>query len=164
MNHRIFLQKSENNFERYEYCKNKTNIFLPLQYSVSFPGKNYEEVYIIFPTNLHIGKDMDSGHYICDVLDYNTGTWWNCDDNTITNYSGCPENIYDNLSNENEQKGVKLYHGWIIQDCFNTMHKIDILSYITYNFCTEKSVSKDIENIKEITSESKVFKEEFGKN
>ena len=47
---------------------------------------------------------MDSGHYLCDILDYNTGTWWNCDDETITNYSGYPEYVYGNLSNKNEQK------------------------------------------------------------
>ena len=69
-----------------------------------FLGKHDEDVYIIVSVKLHIGKYMDSGHYVCDILDYNTGTWWNCDDDTITNYSGYPENIYDNLSNENEQK------------------------------------------------------------
>ena len=47
---------------------------------------------------------MDSGHYACDILDYNTGTWWNCDDDTITKYSGYPKNLYGNLSKENEQK------------------------------------------------------------
>ena len=50
---------------------------------------------------------MDSGHHICDVLYYNTGTWWNCDDDTITDYSGYLENFYDNWSNENEQKNGK---------------------------------------------------------
>ena len=48
---------------------------------------------------------MDSGHCVYDVLDYNTGTWWNCDDDTITQYSECPKkNVYDYLSMENEQK------------------------------------------------------------
>ena len=47
---------------------------------------------------------MDKGHYFCDVLDYNTGTWWNCDDATITQYSGYPMNVYDNLSIDSKQK------------------------------------------------------------
>ena len=44
-----------------------------------FPD-NPEVLYIIVYINLHIGNDMDKGHHVCDVLDYNTGTWWNCDD------------------------------------------------------------------------------------
>ena len=47
---------------------------------------------------------MDSGNYVCDVLYYITGTWWSGDNDKITNYSGYPENIYNDLSNENEQK------------------------------------------------------------
>ena len=41
---------------------------------------------------------MDQGHYVCDVLDYNTGTWWNCDDKKITQYPGYPMNEYNDLS------------------------------------------------------------------
>ena len=71
---------------------------------MSFSGKHDEVFYILVSIKLHVGKYMDSGHYFCDVLDYNTVMWWNCDDDTITNYSGYPENVYDNLSNKNEQK------------------------------------------------------------
>ena len=35
--------------------------------------------------------------YLCDVLDYNTGTWWNCVDDTITQYPGYPMSVYDEL-------------------------------------------------------------------
>ena len=41
---------------------------------------------------------MDKGHYVCDVLDHNTGTWWNCDHCKITQYPGYPMYIYDNVS------------------------------------------------------------------
>ena len=68
---------------------------------MSFPSKHSEVVYIIVSIKLHIGEDMDSGHYVCDVLDYKTVTLWNYDYDTITNYLGYPENVYDNLSNEN---------------------------------------------------------------
>ena len=46
---------------------------------MSFPN-NPEVLYILVSIKLHIGNYMDKGHYVCDVLDYNTGTWWNCDD------------------------------------------------------------------------------------
>ena len=70
-------------------------------------------VNIIVSIKIHVGKDMDSGHYVYDVLDYRTGTCYNCDDYTITNYAGYPENIYDCLLNENEQKRGKYYYGCI---------------------------------------------------
>ena len=64
---------------------------------MSFPD-NVEVLYIIFSIKINIGKDMDKGHYVCDVLDYNTGIWWNCDDETITQYPGYPMNVYNDLS------------------------------------------------------------------
>ena len=48
--------------------------------------------------NLHVGKDMDSGHYVCDVLDYKIGAWWRCDNDIITNFLEYPENVYNKLS------------------------------------------------------------------
>ena len=55
---------------------------------------------------------MDSGHCVCDVLDYNTWTWWICDNDIITSYSGYPENVYGDLLHENKQKkGNKIMNG-----------------------------------------------------
>ena len=42
---------------------------------MSFLGIKSEVVYITVSIKLHIGKDMDKGHYSCDVLDYNRVTW-----------------------------------------------------------------------------------------
>ena len=57
---------------------------------MSFLCKHTEVVYILVSIKLHIGKSMDSGYYMCDILDHNTGTWRNCDDDTMTKYSGYP--------------------------------------------------------------------------
>ena len=65
---------------------------------MSFSDKPPKVLYIIVSIKLNIGNDMDKGHFLCDVLDYNTGTWWNCDDDTITQYPGYPLNVYDDLS------------------------------------------------------------------
>ena len=70
---------------------------------MSFPD-NPEVFYIIVSIKLYIGDDMDKGHYVCYVLDYNTGTWWNCDDVTITQYPGYPMNVYNDLSIDKKQK------------------------------------------------------------
>ena len=59
----IFLQISEYNSETDEYCKNKTNIFLPSQYSIPFLVINDEVVYNMVSIKIHVGEDVDSGHY-----------------------------------------------------------------------------------------------------
>ena len=64
---------------------------------MSFP-ENPEVIYITVYINLHIGNDKYNGHYVCDVLDYNTGTWRNSDDETITQYPGYPMKLYNDLS------------------------------------------------------------------
>ena len=64
-------------------------------------------IYVIVSIKFHIGNDMDQGHYLCDVLDYNTGTWWNCDDEIVTEYPGYPMNVYNELSSDKKQKKVK---------------------------------------------------------
>ena len=55
-------------------------------------------VYIIVSVKIHVGQDIYSGHYYCDLFYYNTVTWWVCDDDKITNGRGYPENLYDELS------------------------------------------------------------------
>ena len=54
-------------------------------------------IYVLVSIKYYIGNDMDQGHYICDVLDYSTGTWWKYDDEIITKYPGYSMNVYDEL-------------------------------------------------------------------
>ena len=89
---------------------------------MSFPCIDGEVLYFFIYIYLHIVNDMDKGHYFCDVLDYNTGTWCNFDDVTITKYSGYPKSVYDNLSIDKKQKKGKCYSGWIRQDCVNVIY------------------------------------------
>ena len=49
-------------------AKNYETIGLPVQYSTYFQDKHAKVVYILVSIKLHIGNDMDSGHYICDMF------------------------------------------------------------------------------------------------
>ena len=160
----ISLQRFNSKYEKKEFCKNKTKIALPAQYSMFFPD-NPEVIYILVSIKLHIGNDMDKVHYVCDVLDYNTGTWWNCDDKRITQYPGYPMNVYNDLSIDKKHKrGKKI--GMDGSDRIVSILYIrkDILALITYYFITGKSVSKDMEHIKEIIADFGAFKEEARMN
>ena len=104
------------------FCKNKTKISLPAQYSMYFPN-DPKVLYILVSMKLHIGNDMDQGHYVWDVLDYNTGTWWNCDDEKVTQYPGYAMNVYDDLSSDKKQKNSKnTRYGWIRSDCVHDIY------------------------------------------
>ena len=76
----IFLQISEYNYD-----------------SMYFLGIDYEVPYLV-SIKIYVGNDIDKGNYVCDVLDYNKGTWWNFGDDTMTKYPGYPMNVYDDLS------------------------------------------------------------------
>ena len=70
-----------------------------------FPDKNLAVIYILVYINIYFGYDMDKCHYVCDVLDYNTGTWRNYDDETTTQYPGYPSNVYNDLSIDKKRGG-----------------------------------------------------------
>ena len=73
--------------------KIKQNNSLPDKYSISPPGKYAEVLYILVYINIYISNYMDSVHYVCDILYYNTGIWCDFDDDTTTKYSGYPKNL-----------------------------------------------------------------------
>ena len=81
------------------FCKNKTKIALSAQYSLYRPN-DPEVIYVLVSIKYHNGNDMDQGQYICDILDYITGTWWKCDDEIITKNPGYPMNFYNELSSD----------------------------------------------------------------
>ena len=36
--------------------------------------------YTIVSLIMHAGSSLDTGHYYSDILGFNTGIWWHCDD------------------------------------------------------------------------------------
>ena len=125
-----------------------------------FPVTKAEVLYIIFYINIHIGNYMYKGHYVCDILEYNTVTWCIYDDDTITKYSVYPMNVYDNLSIDKKPKKWKeVIMGGSDRIVSMLYIKKYILALSTYYFITGRSVSKVIENIKERIADFRYFKE-----
>ena len=121
---------------------------------------NPELPYILVYIELQIADEMYKGHCVCDVLDYNTGTWRNCDDKTITQYPGYQMNVDNDLSIDKKQKGKKLFMDGSDRIVSMLYFRKGILALITYYFITGKSVSKYMEHIKERISDFGAFKEE----
>ena len=115
---------------------------------MSFPN-DPKVIYVLVSIKFYIGNDMDQVQYVCDVLDYNTGTWWNCDDEIVTEYPGYPMNVYNDLSSDKNKK-IGKRHDMNGSDRIVSMIYIkkDILSVRTHSFMTGKSISNDMEHIK----------------
>ena len=81
---------------------------------MSVQGIYSEVIYILVSIKLRVGSDMDKGHYVWDVLYYNTGTLWNFSDDTINQYTGYPMNVYDELLIDKKKKLENSLYIWII--------------------------------------------------
>ena len=104
-------------------------------------------LYIIVSIKLHIGNNTNKGHYVYSVLNYNTGTWWNCDDETMTQYPGYPYNVFDDLSIYKKQKREKVCMDRLDRIVSMLYIKKDIFASRNYSLITGNSVSKDTEQI-----------------
>ena len=64
---RIPLQRAEYNGVRDNFSKIKPK--LPFHNNIPlFSGRHDEVFYILVSIKHHVSKDVDSGHYVCDVL------------------------------------------------------------------------------------------------
>ena len=91
---------------------------------------------------------MDSGQYYCDVLYYNTETWWRYDNDKITNFRGYPENINYEILHENKQNQAKRH---IIKVSDGIVSMLQIKQTFSYTELTRffigKSVYEEIEKL-----------------
>ena len=53
---------------------------------------------------MHYGDYLDYGNDFSDVFDTNTGIWWHCIDDNITQISDLPEGVYIRESHKKNRK------------------------------------------------------------
>ena len=68
--------------------------------------------YTIVLVNNHDGNSMSTGQHLCDKLDFNTGIWWCCDDNNITQLRWIPEIVYSVAPYTTSGKKKKVMKGY----------------------------------------------------
>ena len=124
---------------------------------MSFPN-DPKVIYVLAYIKFHIGNDMDHRNYVCDVLDYNIGTGWNCDDEIVTEYPGYTMNVYNELSSDKKRKKGKMDGPERIISMIYI--RKDILTFITYSFITGMSKTKNMEHILERKDDFEAFKNE----
>ena len=118
-------------------------------------------IYVLVSIKYHIGNDLDQGHYICDVLDYNTGTWWEFDDEIVTKYPGYPMNVYNEVSSDKKTKKGKRHDMDVSESIVSMIYiRKDILTVRTYSFINGISKTTNMEHILERKADFEDFKNE----
>ena len=81
---KILPQRTHNNLETKRSTKKFSRIEIPSEYSFKFSQDMEDVTYSIAFVTCHGATSNNTGHYFCEILDFNTGIWWRCDDDTIT--------------------------------------------------------------------------------
>ena len=74
--------------------KNELKFAIPSEYLWKQPSSNENISYTLVSLIKHDGDSLDFGHYVSDIFDSITGTWWHCDDDSITQISDLPKGFY----------------------------------------------------------------------
>ena len=70
-----------------EAIKNELKVAVPLGVLYKKPSSNEKISYTLVSLINNYGDSLDCGNYVSDVFDANTGIWWHCDDDNITQIS-----------------------------------------------------------------------------
>ena len=82
--------------------KNELKVTIPLEFLYKKPSSNDKISYTLVSLINHDGESLYCGHYVSDVFDANTGIWWHCDDDNITQISDLPLGVYIRESHKNK--------------------------------------------------------------
>ena len=77
----LFLQLLRYYFDRKTFEKKKSisNVVIPNTVRLTPDGEDYVLVAVLY----HVGISAYGGHYVSDILDWNCGQWWFCDDEFV---------------------------------------------------------------------------------
>ena len=76
-----------------EAIKNELKVAIPLGFFYKTPSSNDKISYTLVSLINHDGNLLDCGYYVSDVFDANTGIWWHCDYDNITQSSDLPKGV-----------------------------------------------------------------------
>ena len=77
-----------------EAIKNKLEVDIPLEFLCKIPSINDKISYNLVSLINHDGDSLDYGHYVSDIFSTNTGFWWNCDYDNITQIGDLLKGVY----------------------------------------------------------------------
>ena len=88
--------------------KNEPKVAIPFKYLYKQPSSNDKKSYTLVSRINHDGDSLDFGHYVSNIFDANTGIWWHCDDDNITQISDLPKGVYIRESEQKKKNRVRI--------------------------------------------------------
>ena len=85
---------------------NICKVAIKLEFFIKITSQKENISYTLVSLIMHDGTSLYCGHYISDIFNTNTGIWWHCDSDEITEISDFPEGIYTIESHKKKKKIV----------------------------------------------------------
>ena len=91
---KILFQRGSYDSTTFVAKTNEVKVAIPSEYMFKLQSSNEKISYTLVSLINNDGDSLDCGHYVSDVFDSNTGIWWHCDDDNITELSDLPKGVY----------------------------------------------------------------------
>lgn len=98
----LFIRLIRYYYDKTEYNKKKTFQSLNIDLNLTIFGQDYELDGIIY----HLGYSANSGHYVCEVKDWETNHWWRINDNFVEKVP--TEDLKSNLKSSDHTRNIYL--------------------------------------------------------
>ena len=145
------VQLSRYVFDRKKFVKKKLSdkVLLPRVLTVPMKGKNVDSRYLLCAVMKHRGTSAYQGHYIAEAMDWQSGTWFEFNDELVSVLDG-PSNSY--VPEELESLDSKKVKG--SQDAYNMYYVEEgFLSECSSKFLTTRVETEQLDVIAKVGDE-----------
>ena len=92
-------------FDRETFSKHKLSNRILLPLTLRLPSSNSDVSYVLCAVQNHLGTTPHGGHYVAEVMDWTTGVWWECNDESVTRMVDGPSASYDPAEEDGDEGG-----------------------------------------------------------
>ena len=92
-------------FDRETFSKRKLSDRILLPRTLRLPSSDSDVSYVLCAVQNHLGTTPHGGHYVAEVMDWTTGVWWECNDESVTRMADGPSASYDLAGEDGDEDG-----------------------------------------------------------
>ena len=156
---KILFQRGSYDSTTLVATKNEFKVGIPSEYMFKLQSSNEKISYTLVSLINHDGDSSDCGHYVSDVFDGSTVTWWHCDDENIAEISDLPKGVYYRETHKPTKKNKDLIMGYS-KLLFVVYIRTSHLTKKSYNFFEEFKIMSKSTIMNKISDEKTVFRSE----
>ena len=145
------VQLSRYVFDRKKFAKKKLTdkVLLPCVLTVPMKGQDVDSRYLLCAVMKHRGNSAYQGHYIAEAMDWQSGTWFEFNDETVNVLDGpscsyVPEEL-ENIDKKTVKGSQDAYNMYYVEEGF--------LAKCASNFLTARSEAEQTSVLAKVASE-----------